>query len=238
MSTNISAPAAYRRSESLAFVFQEILTATVRLRSNRQAVSDAEQFRASMREALKTADQEGRKRGYSGDDLRLAIFAVIAFLDESVLNSANPVFAQWPRKPMQEELFGGHVAGETFFQNIDALMRRPDSAEVADVLEIYDLCLLLGYQGRYTLGNRGELRSIKESIADKIFRIRQDSGGLSPAWAPPTEGLPATRDPVMRWLLYAAIACFTLACLLFIGYKISLSSGVSELREMARTIGV
>ena len=238
MSTNIPSPNAYRRTENLALVFQEILTATVRLRSNRQAVSDAEQFRASMKEALKAADQEGRKKGYSGDDLRLAIFAVIAFLDESVLNSANPVFAQWPRKPMQEELFGGHVAGETFFANIDAVMRRPDSAEVADVLEVYDLCLLLGYQGRYTLGNRGELRSIKESIADKIFRIRQDRGGLSPAWTPPPQGPPAKFDALMRWFLYAAIACFALACMLFAGYKFSLGSGVSELREMARNIGV
>ena len=238
MSTNLSAPVPYRRSENLALVFQEILTATVRLRSNRQAVSDADQFRSSMRDALKTADQEGRKKGYSGDDLRLAIFAVIAFLDESVLNSANPVFAQWPRKPMQEELFGGHMAGETFFQNIDALMRRPDSAEVADVLELYDLCLLLGYQGRYTLGNRGELRSIKESITDKIFRIRQDRGALSPAWAPPSQGPSPTSDRVMRWLMYAAIAFFAIACFLFIGFKFSLSSGISELREMARNIGV
>lgn len=237
MSTNHPATVPLRKSENLALIFQEILTATVRVRSNRQAVSDAGQFRASIREALKTVDQEGRKRGYSGEDLRLAIFAVVAFLDESVLNSTNPVFAQWPRKPMQEELFGGHVAGEIFFENVEALLRRADSPEVADVLEVYQLCLLLGYQGRYTLGNRGELRSIQESIADKIHRMRRDSGALSPAWAPSDQVPTAKSDPRMRWFLYAAIACFVLACVLFTGYKFSLGSGVSAVRELVRNLG-
>src|SRR3954451_6451955 len=144
---------------SLALVLQEVLTAVVRLRANPQAVSDAEGFRAQMIGALRNVEQEGRQKGCSGDDMRLAIFAAVAFLDESVLNSRNPIFSFWPRKPLQEELFGGHVAGETFFANIDNLLRASDSDTVAGVLEIYQLCLLLGYQGRYTLGNRGELQA-------------------------------------------------------------------------------
>jgi type VI secretion system protein ImpK len=90
-----------RRSENLALVLQEVLTAIVRLRANRQAVSDAGSFRIHMREALKSADQEARRLGYSGETMQLAIFAVVAFLDESILNSRNPLFADWPRKPMQ-----------------------------------------------------------------------------------------------------------------------------------------
>ena len=49
--------------------------------------------------------------GYSAEDVKLAGFALVAFLDESVLASGNPVFADWPAKPLQEELFGTHVAG-------------------------------------------------------------------------------------------------------------------------------
>ena len=51
------------RPENLALVLQEALTAIVRLRSNRQAVSDAGSFRIHMREALRSADQEARKLG-------------------------------------------------------------------------------------------------------------------------------------------------------------------------------
>jgi type VI protein secretion system component VasF len=53
------------RPENLALIFQELFTAIVRLRSNRQAVSDAESFRHHIREAVKTAAQEARNRaGY------------------------------------------------------------------------------------------------------------------------------------------------------------------------------
>ncbi len=57
--------------------------------------------------------------------MQLATFAAVAFLDESMLNSQNPIFADWLRKPLQEELFGTHIAGETFFQNLQQLLGRP-----------------------------------------------------------------------------------------------------------------
>src|SRR5437763_8297043 len=149
---------AQRHSANLALHFQEPLTAVVRLRANRQSVSDAESFRHHMREALKMSSEDAQRDGYSADDIKLAAFATVALLDESILNSRNPLFADWPRKPLQEELFGTHIAGETFFQNAHQLLSRDDSPEIADVLEIYHLCLLLGYRGRYSTGNTGELK--------------------------------------------------------------------------------
>jgi type VI secretion system protein ImpK len=164
-----------QQNENLALVFQEVLTATVRLRANRQQVSDADSFRNQIRAGIRAAQQESRANGYSDEDFRLAAFAVVAFIDESVLNSRNPVFASWPRKPLQEELFGGHLAGETLFENLTGLLRAADSTRVADVLEVYDLCLLLGYQGRYTSMNSGELQNLKRTISDKLHRIRASS---------------------------------------------------------------
>jgi type VI protein secretion system component VasF len=54
---------------------------------------------------------------------------------------------------LQEEMFGGHFAGEYFFRNVTDLLNRPESAEVADVLELHALCLLLGYRGRFAFGD-------------------------------------------------------------------------------------
>src|SRR6476646_9305065 len=158
-----------RRTENLALMLQEVLTAIVRLRSNRQAVSDANSFRIHMREALKLADQEARKRGYNGDAIQLALFA------------------DWPRKPLQEELFGTHMAGEVFFQNLQKLLGQTDSQELADLLEVYYLCVLLGFGGRYSMGNKGDLRSIMDAVGEKIRRIRGYSPDLSPAWMLPKE---------------------------------------------------
>jgi type VI secretion system protein ImpK len=222
-----------RRTENLALMLQEVLTAIVRLRSNRQAVSDANSFRIHMREALKLADQEARKRGYNSDAIQLAVFAVVAFLDESILNSRNPLFADWPRKPLQEELFGTHMAGEVFFQNLQKLLGQTDSQELADLLEVYYLCVLLGFGGRYSMGNKGDLRSIMDAVGEKIRRIRGYSPDLSPAWMLPKEAARLTSgDPWVRRLGIAAIGCAALALLLFVIFKFSLGSGISDLRAL------
>lgn len=215
-----------RRPENLALIFQESLTAIERLRASSQSVSDSEAFRHHMREALKNAANGGLAAGYNSDDVRLATFSVVAFLDESVLNSRNPIFADWLRKPLQEELFNVHIAGETFFQHLQQLLGRQDSADLADVLEVHHLCMLLGFCGRYSAGNRGELAQVINMTGDKIRRIRGQFGPLSPNWAPPPEKARTAADPWVRKLAIAAISCGGLLLLLFIIYKIVLSNGV------------
>lgn len=222
------------RPDNLALLFQEVLTAIVRLRSNRQQLTDANSFRYHMREAIQSAAQEARNRaGYSGEDIRMGTLAVVGFLDESVLNTRNPLFADWPRKPLQEELFGIHMAGEVFFQNLEQLLSRQDSVDLADLLEVYYLCLLLGYTGRYSGSRGGELPAIMTATADKIRRIRGAYGPLSPAWAPQGEVVQVAKDRWLRTLLIAAAACFLLTVILFITFKLSLGSGASDVESMA-----
>src|SRR4051812_4410580 len=223
-----------RRAENLAFCFQEVLTVGERLRANRQAVADANSFRQQIRAALQGADAEARKRGYTAEDIQLAIYAVVGFLDESILNLRNPIFADWPRRPLQEEMFGHQVAGEIFFQKLQTIMGRNESQETADLLEVYQLCLLLGFAGRYSIGARGELRSIVEATGEKIRRIRQLRGDLSPGWALPNDQIQTGgRDPWIRRLMFGAIGSAVLALVLFGVYKMSLNSGISTLQDIA-----
>lgn len=222
------------RRENLALAFQELLTVGERLRSNRQAVADAASFRAQIWEAVKTADREARSRGYSAEDIELAIFAAIAFLDESILNLRHPVFADWPRQPLQEERYGHHVAGEVFFQNLQKLLGRTDSPELGDLLEIYYLCLLLGFAGRYSLGGRGDLRAILQQTGEKLQRIRQSSAQLSPDWNLPVEKIKVTAtDPWAGPILIGTIASFVLAVALFAIFHVMLGAGIDSLHGMA-----
>jgi type VI secretion system protein ImpK len=222
-----------RRLENLALAFQETITAIVRLRSGRLSPPSAEAFRAQVRQLLSAAEQEARARGYSNEDIRLATFAVVAFLDESILNLHLPVFADWSRKPLQEELFGGHVAGEIFFQSMQRLMERPDSHDTADTLEVFALCVALGYRGKYGVGGQAELKAVMDRVAEKIGRIRRAPRELSPYWAPPPAApRAAATDPWLRGLLIGACAAVALAVLLFAGYKVALGSAVSELESM------
>src|SRR6202023_2566253 len=226
-----SSPAMDRRGWNLALGFQEVFTAVVRLRYNRQAVQDAEAFRAQMRQALRVAEQEARSRGSSPEDVKQVIFAVVAFLDESVLSSGNPVFANWPRRPLQAELFGHQLAGEMFYQELQKTLNRSDSVETADLLEVYYLCLLLGFKGRYAAG--GDLRSIMASVQEKIRRVRGPSAALSPRGAIPADAIRLVQsDPWVRRLAIGALVTSLLAIALFLVFKFSLVSGASELSAL------
>ena len=227
-----SSPLLDRRGWNLALGFQEIFTAVVRLRYNRQAVMDADTFRAQMRQALRVAEQEARGRGCTAEDVKQVIFAVVAFLDESVLTSRNPVFVNWPRLPLQAELFGHQLAGEIFFQELQKALNRSDSQETADLLEVYYLCMLLGFKGRYAAG--GDLRSIMAATQEKIRRIRGPIGALSPRGAIPTDTLRTVQsDRVSRILGRVALITFVTVALLFILFKVVLMAGLSSLSALA-----
>jgi type VI secretion system protein ImpK len=229
MSSNLE-----RRAENLAYCFQEVLTVGERLRANRQHVSDAESFRHQVREAIKTSAEEARRRGYSGEDIQLATFAVVAFLDESILNMHNPVFADWPRRPLQEEYFGHHVAGEIFFQNLDKILQRNDSQDMGDLLEVYQLCMLLGFAGKYSIGGRSELQARVQTTGEKIARIRQSSAELSPAWAVPNDQIQASgKDPWVKRLVFMTAGVLLITLLLFGTYKMGLGSRVGRMEQIA-----
>jgi type VI secretion system protein ImpK len=224
------------RFENLALIFQEVLTAIERLRANRQSVTDAATFRAQIKTALSAAEQEALRRGYNAEDVSDAVFAVVAFLDESILNMPNPVFADWPRRPLQEELFGVHVAGEIFFRNIERLLKRGDSESLADLLELHEICLLLGFRGRFSASGIGEVRAIIGQIEERVRRIRGAVGPLSPRWEPDATVKIRTHDRVFRTLTWAAALCAVLALVLFAAYFFMLDSGISSVHNLASRI--
>lgn len=221
---------------NLALAYQETLTPVVRLRSGRQTVTDAAFFREQFIEALKLAKEEGRNRGYTDNEIRDGRFAVAAFLDETILNLRSPAFADWVRRPLQEELFGTHVAGEVFFQNVDRLMREPDAPRLADVLELYLLCICLGFAGKYSISGRGELQALRQSMLARIQRIRGEAPELSPAWRPVEAAHSATAgDPWLRPLLWTTVGSVVLVLGLFGFYTLNLNSAVSQVQSIAST---
>lgn len=220
------------RVNSLSLCFQEVLTAIARIRYQRQQVQNAESFRTQMRQSLQTAMQEARSLGYSSETVQMAVFAAVAYMDESVLNLQSPVFADWARRPLQEELFGGHTAGEAFFRNFRTLLTQQDSAEVADALELHCLCLQMGYRGRYALGDSGELHQTLRQARDKIQRIR-GAAHLAPLTAAPEVRPARARDAWSRGLLIAACVLAALVILAYGGFTVALSSGASHVQTIS-----
>ena len=216
----------------LATALQEPLTAVVRLRAERQQVPDGAAFRAQILQLLARAEQDALGMGFTTQDARLAIFAVVAFLDETVLNTRMATLADWSRRPLQDELFGGHMGGEWFFQHIDQLLARPDGAELAALLEVYQLCLLLGFRGKFGAGDHGTLHAYTTRVAERLSRLRQTSADLAPAWRPPQDAVDA-RDPWLRPLGLSALTAVIVLLALWGTYAWSLRRGTDEVRALA-----
>ncbi len=224
-----------RRPENLAFVFQELLTVGERLRSNRQQVADAASFRAQIWTAVRQAEDDARRRGYSTDDIELAVFAAVAFLDESILNLRTAGV----RGLAAAAVAGGALRASRGRRNLfpkpgKAVRRAADSHELADLLEVYQLALLLGFAGRYSMGGRGDLRGITMQTGDRIQRIRQTSGWLAPGWQLPMEPpVKSGGDPWVSRMAVILIVCVVMVVVLFGMCVVLLNQGVNDLDRMA-----
>jgi type VI secretion system protein ImpK len=231
----MTAPVTAAAHGQLALALQELFTVTGRLRDGRVQPADAEAFRRRVKELVAAANADGSAQGYGTKDVGLALYAAVALLDESVFNSGLPIAGDWARKPLQDELFGEHRAGENFFQYVDRLMQRDDTPVLADLLEVYQLCLLLGFRGRYAPGAQGgnsagdpeTLLSISRRLGDRIRRIRGEVPPLSSGWRPPAgEVVTRAQDPWVRRLLLVAGMVGAVAVALFVTYRLLLPSGL------------
>jgi type VI secretion system protein ImpK len=209
----------------LARVFQEIFTVIVRIRTDRQSAQNADSFRAHAKRLLAMADEEARGAGYNKETVRHAVYAVVAFLDEAILNSSQPMFRDWPRRPLQEEVFGDHMAGETFFKTLSDLLEQDDSRELADLLEVYQLCLILGFRGRFASDGEGEIHRFTSRIRERMERIRGEHPPLAPsAGFPDRESVPRIRDPWVRRLAVLLVVLSLMAVGAFLLYRFLLAS--------------
>lgn len=94
-------------------------------------------------------ENNARKIGVDNEKVRLAKFALVAFLDETIISSDWSEKNEWLTEPLQIKLFDTFNAGEEFFTNMSTLRQRTSANK--DVLEIYYLCLSLGFKGKYQL---------------------------------------------------------------------------------------
>ena len=209
------------RAERLPLLYQGMLTAIVRIQSGKQPLIDANTFQKRMESLLDEIEREAIKVGYRNQDIQDAHYAIIAFLDETIQRSSDANRNQWT--PLQAKRYAQAMAGEGVYERLKTIRTRRDSGELADLLEVYDLCFLLGYQGRYAVGGRSELDRLIEDLREQIERIRGHQAVLSPEGTLPA--MPQTAAPSGasdgRWKI-VAIACAAFACISWIVLKLVL----------------
>lgn len=92
-----------------------------------------------------------------------ALFPVVLYADELVLAAVGPRGAAWP--PLQRELYEVDNGGELFFQTLDTLLRREETAP--EVLEVFLYCLNAGFSGQY-LNDPAKREEYRSRLIEKI----------------------------------------------------------------------
>ena len=219
--------------DRLALLYEGILTAIVRVQTGRQQVQDPESFRTRMQQALREIGTSAARKGYAAEDVQEANFAVVAFLDETVL-TADASAQEWARKSLGEELFDQRSAGEVFFKRLETLRANRDSQSLAEVLEVYYLCLLLGYEGKFAGGSKAELQLLMSNLRERIERIFGRTPEFSPDGALPDEPVADARiaDPLDRQVKLFVLAAFILAVICFTGFSWYLGSKSGDVQRV------
>ncbi|MNP50503.1 hypothetical protein D3C76_1447730 [compost metagenome] len=125
-----------------------------------------------------------------------------------------------------------HLAGQGFFDKLDSL--RTDVKRNLDVLEVYHLCLALGFEGKYSLEQKDQLRYIANTLGQDIARHRGPRKALATQWALPDQVSQMLRYEVPLWLYLVLIALVCGAVYLTLDWL--LGKEVAALAEQVRQL--
>lgn len=220
---------------SLAIAFEEVLRIPAKLRTG-AVPPDLKEFRRELDHRIRESGRVGESLGYERDYVGKGTYAVVALVDESILNSPSPALRDWARGTLQELYWGNNTAGETFFELLDELIATEDSNSLADVLEVFQMALLLGFRGRYG-GDEEGLGALQERIRRRITRCRGGSAGLGTAWKLPSEEVPPPLpDPWVRRLAVTAGVALILVFGLFSLYSVLLNGAADRASALAAEV--
>lgn len=141
-------------------------------------------LRANLRDQIESLQMSASFAEVPDASVQTAVYALCALLDESA--AATPWGGAWLDDGLLKEICGESGGGEGFFTRLDQISaaRDPVDADNADLLEFYDVCLALGFEGRYRKaeGGRLALHDVRANLYALIARRRPRPSELSPHW--------------------------------------------------------
>jgi type VI secretion system protein ImpK len=179
------------------------------LLKNRYSPTDGAQFAIQVRRLLDAFERNARQMNVSVDDIYAAKYAFCAAVDETILASSGPIRDVWERAPLQLILFGDQLAGENFFAKLEEVRQRGEAS--VQTLEIFYMCLLTGFQGKYMLESKEKLNFLIATLDKEIAHLKGKRAQFSPHWKSPDDIKHLVRTEIPMWVVGAAFALFGIA---------------------------
>jgi type VI secretion system protein ImpK len=207
----------------------DILLAVLRIQKTRD-VGGFESLHPNVQKLFESFEERCKAMAVDPDDVATAKYALAAFMDETVLNSPWPYKDRWADNPLQLDYFGTYLAGENFFDKLEEVRSRADAKP--ELLEIYYLCLLLGFKGKYGVSGEEKLRSLIESVGAELGRVKPAGGKeLSPHWKIPDGPHTVATDKLPRWAVFTCWGIVALALVLYLGLFFKVRYDAGKLKE-------
>jgi type VI secretion system protein ImpK len=180
---------------------------------------DKTAFAEHMTRFLGDVDRNAKALGVPADDVTAAKYAFCAAVDEIILRSDYDIREAWETRPLQLRLFGDQLAGEHFFQRLEDL--RAKGGVHLQALEVFHVCLLLGFEGRFALDGRDKLNYLTARLGDEIARMRGKSRGFAPRAERPDQIVHKLGSDLSLWALAMVFAVTALGG--YLGFRTALS---------------
>jgi type VI secretion system protein ImpK len=189
------------------------------LLKNGNGPHDKTAFADHMTRFLGDVDRNAKALGVPADDVTAAKYAFCAAVDEIILRSDYDIREAWETRPLQLRLFGDQLAGEHFFQRLEDL--RAKGAVHLHALEVFHVCLLLGFEGRFALDGKDKLAYLTARLGDEIARMRGKSRGFAPHAERPDQIAHKLGSDLSLWALAMVFSVVTLGG--YLGFRTALA---------------
>jgi len=205
-----------------------ILELILKLKSG--IVSPSSDLRTTFSNLLKEMEFQASKLSYSSQAVQSGKFALAAFIDETVLTADFPLRQEWEKYPLQLEYFGEHLAGVKFFERLEEFLK--ESLQHIDVIELYYVCLLLGYKGRYKIYLEDQLKELINNVAGHLTQAnRLTTSILSPHAKANDQPKPIINLGLPLWIKLTTITVFALSIFIYIIFKLLLNNQLIDAKE-------
>ena len=213
-----------RSGSDLVSLSSPVFELVLKLRAETLALSSS--LRPAAQQLLQAMEQRGATLRHAERQIQAVKFALAAFIDETVMTTSSPLRDEWEKFPLQLEYFGEQLAGVKFFERLEELVKQIETE--ASVVEVYYLCMLLGFKGKYKVYMEDQLQELIKSTAAQLKRVgRLQETDLSPHWKVMDQPEPP-RDPGLP--LWAKIGAASGLLLVVVIYLVLLLLVTLDLR--------
>lgn len=202
---------------------------------------DIDGLKKQLVEEIRVFENALMRQGLGKEAMGMASYALCSLLDETIMNTPWGASSPWGQQTLLILFHKESWGGERFFAYIDGknaqgqqvlsdfLSRQP--AKNLPVIELFYLCVSLGFQGKYRIMQNG-LNALEQYRSELYQLIQRQRGDFERALSPRWRGLQDARNALARFVPLWVVGAVALG-LLFLAYLLFLFA-ISAASDPAR----